>query len=214
MRIKAVFAVLGVLVSVALMVWLVGPGIAQDDRKNGGVVRAGDAVIDGAGIRIEDGPSIDGAGVRIGENEDGSGRKDSSVGVENEEDRESTPVGDGEAVLKLRGDDGVEFSGTCSVGGEEQEIEGQVPEEFTFRLDGEELECKIRKEGDDGTLRMVMLSENSRSVQTASGDSTLKLTFSESGASSSTNSVSSSGSVSQSSSNSSVVRSSSSSTGD
>lgn len=212
MRIKAVFAVLGVLVSVALMAWLVGPGIAQDDRKNGGVVRAGDAVIDGAGIRIEDGPWIDGAGIRIGE--DGSGKKDSSVGVENEEDRESTLVGDGEAVLKLRGDDGVEFSGTCFVGGEEQEIEGQVPEEFTFRLDGEELECKIRKEGNDGTLKMILLSGNSRSVQTVSGDSTLKLNFSESGASSSTNSVSSNGSVSQSSSNSSVVRSSSSSTGE
>lgn len=207
MRPKAIFAVLGVLASAALAVGLVGPRFAEADREDraavvragdaevgGGVVRAGNAVVDEAGARIEDGPSVDGP-----------------VVGENEEDRESTPVGDGEVELRFRGDEGVEFSGTCSTGGEEQKMEGQVPEEFTFGLDGDELECEVRNQG-DGTLKMVLISGNSRSVQAVNGDSTMKITFSENGGSSSKSSSSSNG-VSQSSS-SSVVQSSSSSTGD
>ena len=210
MRNKAVFAVLGILVSIALAAWLVGPGLAEDGRKNGGgisagdveigdgVVRAGNAVIDDAGVRIEGGPS---------DRNDGDGSGDETDG----EDRKGTPVADGEAVLKFMGDEGVEFSGKCSVGGDEQEMAGQVPDEFTFQLDGDELECEVRKEGDNGKLKMILLSGNSRSVQGVTGDSTMKLTFSGNGASSSTNSGSSS-IVSQSSS--SVVQSNTFSAGD
>lgn len=223
MRPTIVFAVLGVLASVALAAGLVGPAPAEVDKKDGGVsaragdavvsdgviragdavvgdgvVRAGNAVVDEDGARIEDGPSVEGA-------------DQDSVGDEgNEEGQESAPVGEGGVVLKLKGDEGVEFSGTCSVGGGEKEIGGQVPDEFTFVLEGDELACEIRKEGNDGTLKLVLLSGDDRIVQRVSGDSTLKFTYSDNGVSSSTSSVSSSSSVvSQSSS---VVQSSSSST--
>ena len=181
---------------------LVAPGFAEGDGKSGVVVRAGDAVVDGSGVHIEGGPSVDGANVRVGDDENGSGEE----GKEDQD--EGAPVGDGEVVLRLKGDEGVEFSGTCSVGGEEQEFQGRVPEEFGFKLDGDELECEVRKEG-EGTLRMVLLSGNSRSVQTVAGDGTVKLSFSGNSVSSSTSSGSSSA-VSQSSS--SVSQSSSSST--
>ena len=216
MRPKAVFAVLGVLACVALAVGLVGTESAGADRKDGavvragdvaidsGVVRAGDVVVDESGVRIEDGPSVG------NDEESGFGEEEGSNGEGVVEDEEGTPVGDGEVVLRLKGDEGVEFSGTCSVGGEEQEIKGQVPQEFTFEIDGDELECEVRKEGDDGTLKLVLLSGDDRIVQKVSGDSTMKFTYSDNGVSSSTSSVSGSSSVvSQSSS---VVQSSSSST--
>lgn len=221
MRPKAVFAILGALTSVALAAGLVGTGFAQADAEDGegvragdvtvedGVVRAGDVVIDESGVRIEGGPSIDsGEESRTGDGESGSVEEEGSSDEGDVEDEESTPVGDGEVLLKLKGDEGVEFSGTCSVGGEEQEIQGQVPEEFTFALDGDELECEVRKEG-DGTLKLVLLSGDDRISQRVSGDGTLKFSYSGNGVSSSTSSVSgSSSAVNQSS----VVQSSSSST--
>ncbi len=210
MRPKAVFAVLGVLASVALVVvGLVGPSPAEADREDGvraggavvgsGEVRAGNAVVDEDGARIESDSSADG-------DEEGSSSEEQTG-----EDGRNTPSGDDEVVLRMKGDEGVEFSGTCSVGDEEQEIKGQVPEEFTFELDGDELECEIDTEGDEGTLKMVLVSGNSRNVQAVSGDSTMKFTYSGNGISSSTIS-SSSGSSSVVNQSSSVVQSSSSST--
>ena len=215
MRPKAIFAILGALASVALAAGLTGPELAKADREDsavaragdavgdGGVVRAGNAVVDEDGARIEGGPSVDGE-------EGGSG--DEAAG----EEEEGAPAEDGEAVLKIRGDEGVEFSGTCSVGGEERELKGQVPEEFTFVLDGDELECEISKEGGDGTLQVVLVSGDDRIAQRVTGDSTTKLTYSGNGVSSSSTSSSSSSNnvVTQSSSSSVVQSSSSSSTGD
>ena len=217
MRPKAVFAASGVLASLALAVGLLGPGPAEADKEDGvvragdaviadGVVRAGDAVIDEDGPRIEDGSSADGD---EGEGSDGgSGSGD----VGNEKGREGAPVGD-EVVMRLKGDEGVEFSGTCSVGGEEEEISGRVPEEFTFALDGGELECEINTKG-DGMLKVAVLSGDDRMVQRVNGDSTIKFSYSENGVSSSTISGSGSSSVvnQSSSSSSSSVQSSSSST--
>ncbi len=222
MRPKAVFSILGVLTSVALAAGLVGTGFAQADAEDGegvragdvtvedGVVRTGDVVVDDSGVRIEGGPSTDSNGESsTGDGESGSVEEEGFRDKGDVEDEESTPVADGEVLLKLKGDEGVEFSGTCSVGGEEQEIQGQVPEEFTFALDGDELECEVRKEG-DGTLKLVLLSGDDRVSQRVSGDATLKFSYSGNGVSSSTSSVSGSSSVvSQSSS---VVQSSSSST--
>jgi hypothetical protein len=53
----------------------------------------------------------------------------------------------GEVTLKLEGSPGTEFSGTCIVGGkEEKKVSGRVPERFIYELDGQRLECEIRKQ--------------------------------------------------------------------
>ena len=223
MRPKAIFAVSGALASVALTAGLVSIGPAGADGEKGdamvragdvvvgdGTVRAGDAVIDESGVRIEGGSSIINDEGNV--SEAGSVEESGSDEEGTEEDQESTPVGEDEVVMRLKGDEGVEFSGTCSVGGEEQEIKGKVPDEFTFGLDGGELECEIRKEGGDGALKMVLVSGNDRVVQKVSGDSTLKFTYSDDGVSSSTTSSSGSSNVVSQSSSSSIVQSNSSST--
>lgn len=93
--------------------------------------------------------------------------------------------------MKMGGDEGVKFSGTCTIGGKEETIEGRVPQEFAFEIGEGELECEIRKEG-EGKLKMVLVSGNDRIVQKINGDSTLKLNYSSDGVSSSTTSGSSS----------------------
>src|SRR4051812_33035303 len=48
------------------------------------------------------------------------------------------------ATLELQGDSGTEFSGSCTVGDQEpEEISGQIPASFTYKLKGKPLDCKI-----------------------------------------------------------------------
>ncbi len=83
----------------------------------------------------------------------------------------------GDATLEMKGDSGTEFSGSCTVGDEETEVNGQVPERFDYELDGERLQCEIRKEGAGGSLQIDFSAEPStRSVQQVSGG-TLNLTY-------------------------------------
>ena len=80
-----------------------------------------------------------------------------------------------QARLEIKGDSGTEFSGSCAVGDEEpEEISGQVPQSFTFNLEGKPLDCKISSEGDIQVELTV--GENVRSVQSFSGG-TLNLTY-------------------------------------
>jgi hypothetical protein len=110
-----------------------------------------------------------------------------------------------QARLELKGGSGSEFSGSCAVGDEEpEEISGQVPQSFTFNLEGKPLDCKISSEGDIQVELTV--GENVRSVQRFSGG-TLNLTYENGSISSSVSS--SSGSSGQVSSSSSQVTSSS-----
>ncbi len=110
-----------------------------------------------------------------------------------------------QARLEIKGDSGTEFSGSCAVGDEEpEEISGQVPQSFTFNLQGKPLDCKISSEGDIQVELTV--GENVRSVQHFSGG-TLNLTYENGSISSSVSS--SSGSSGQVSSSSSQVTSSS-----
>ena len=112
-----------------------------------------------------------------------------------------------QARLEIKGDSGTEFSGSCAIGDEEpEEISGQVPQSFTFNLEGKPLDCKISSEGDVQVELTVV--ENVRSVQRFSGG-TLNLTYENGSISSSVSS--SSGSSGQASSSSSQVSSSSSS---
>ena len=80
-----------------------------------------------------------------------------------------------EATLKLEGEPGTEFSGSCSVGDEEPEkISGQVPERFIYEIERRPLDCKI---GSEGEVRVELaVGENARSVQQISGG-TLELIY-------------------------------------
>jgi hypothetical protein len=109
-----------------------------------------------------------------------------------------------QAQLELKGDSGTEFSGSCAVGDEEpEEISGQVPQSFTYDLNGQPLKCEITSEGN---IEANLTAGNTRSVQRFSGG-TLSLTYENGNISSSVSS--SSGSSGQGSSSSSQIISSS-----
>ncbi len=94
-----------------------------------------------------------------------------------------------QAQLKIGGDPGTGFSGSCTVGDKEpQQISGQVPESFTYDLKGRPLDCEISSEGE---LQVELtVGENVRSVQRISGG-TLNLTYENGSISSSSSSGSS-----------------------
>jgi hypothetical protein len=93
-----------------------------------------------------------------------------------------------QARLRIKGISGTEFSGSCAVGDEEpDEISGQVPESFTFNLEGKPLDCKISSEGD--VQVELTVGENVRSVQRFNGG-TLNLTYENGSISSSVSSSS------------------------
>ncbi len=85
-------------------------------------------------------------------------------------------------VLEVEGSDGKRFTGTCSVGDEEQRIDGQTPGRYTFGSDGTTLECEIREDG-PGTLRIVLAAEDHvcSVQQSGAGESNVSLSYSEGG---------------------------------
>jgi hypothetical protein len=90
----------------------------------------------------------------------------------------SEASGDGEedqARLEIRGPSKTEFSGSCTVGDKEpEEISGQVPETFTYSLNGRPLDCKISSGGD---LQVdLTVGKNVHAVQRISGGK-LSLTY-------------------------------------
>ncbi len=135
-------------------------------------------------------------------------KEDTKVGKKGDEDKGSG----GEVALEIGGDPGTAFSGVCSVGDEENEIGGEVPESFSYELGGRQLECEIRKEGtDSGALKVLLTGPGDHiEQQINSPGGAINLVYSENGVSSST---SSSGSSSGSSSSVNQVVSSSSSSG-
>ena len=93
---------------------------------------------------------------------------DTNAGSNDEKDRGQ------EATLELQGEPETGFSGSCTPGNEEpEEISGQVPESFTYELEGEPLECEISPEG---STQVHLTVGNVRSVERISGG-TLKLTY-------------------------------------
>jgi hypothetical protein len=102
-----------------------------------------------------------------------------------------------EVTLSIEGDPGTEFSGTCNVGDEENELNGQVPESFGYDLEGQQLECEIRQEG-AGSLEILLTGPGDRIEQRINNPGgTISLAYSENGVSSSTSSSGSSSSVNQ-----------------
>jgi hypothetical protein len=106
---------------------------------------------------------------------------------------------DREVTLSLEGDTGIGFSGTCSVGDQEESFEGEVPESFSYDLGGRQLECEIQKRAGDGTLEVLLTGPGDRiRQQIDNSGGTINLTYSENGgSSSSTSSSGSSSSVNQ-----------------
>lgn len=115
-----------------------------------------------------------------------------------------------ETVLRIDGDRQTEFSGSCTVGNQQEKtISGRAPQSFEYELNGQRLKCEIRNES-GGQMEVVLEAGNDHSVQrTNAQGATIRLTYSESGISSST--VSSSGGGAQASSSSSQTSGSSSS---
>ena len=124
-----------------------------------------------------------------------------------------------EATLEIKGDSGTEFSGSCTVGDEENEISGQAPQSFVYELNGRRLDCQIRKDSSGGNLQLIFTAGGTRAVQQISGALNLTydngmISFSSSGSGTQVNSstqqvVSSSSSQNNSSSSQQVVSSSS-----
>src|SRR5215208_4699977 len=76
----------------------------------------------------------------------------------------------GEVTLKIEGSPGTEFSGTCIVGGKEKKVSGRVPKRFIYELDGQRLECEIRKQSSNSGDMKVEFSAggHTNSVQQTS----------------------------------------------
>jgi hypothetical protein len=106
--------------------------------------------------------------------------------------RENAPDRDAEdrsqeITLKIGGTPGTKFSGTCSVGGEEKTLGGQVPARYVYKSGAGELECEVRKRS-VGALEVVLAAgDNVRSVQrTSAPGGTINFAYSGSSISSST----------------------------
>jgi hypothetical protein len=155
-----------------------------------------------------------------GEEAQDEGGQSTEQTVDSEDTKEDTKVGEErtggggsgrEVKLSIEGDPGTAFSGTCSVGDEENELSGQVPESYGYDLEGQQLECEIRQEG-AGSLEILLTGPGDRiEQQINSPGGTISLAYSENGVSSSTSSSGSSSSMNQVVSNSSGGSSSSSS---
>lgn len=105
---------------------------------------------------------------------------------------ERTGSSGGNVMLSIDGKSGTRFSGTCSVGDEEYELDGEVPESFDYDLDGRQLECEIRQEGSGG-LNVLLTGPGDRVEQQANTPGgSISLVYSDDGVSSSTSGTSSS----------------------
>jgi hypothetical protein len=65
----------------------------------------------------------------------------------------------GEVTLNIEGSPETKFSGTCIIGGkEEKKVSGRVPKRFIYELDGQRLECEIRKQSSNSGQMKVEFS--------------------------------------------------------
>jgi hypothetical protein len=77
----------------------------------------------------------------------------------------------GNLTLRVAGDEGVRISGVCSVGDEEHDISGRLPQSFEYTPNDRQLACEIRNQGvqEDAELKVVLKGENTRSVHWSEG---------------------------------------------
>ena len=91
------------------------------------------------------------------------------------------PGGQPEVVLRLEGGPKTTFSGLCSVGDDQNVLDGKVPKRFTFDPRGRELSCRIQKRDDGrGALKIILIAGNTtRSIQqTNAPGGTINLSYS------------------------------------
>lgn len=145
----------------------------------GAMARAGDAE-----ARAGDGAVARAGSARVS-TRDAVVSGEGEAGKEDESENRTRKV-----TLTVAGDQGISFSGVCSVGGNEEILEGRIPERYAYELDGAKLECEIRKEG-AGVLEVVVTGEGIHSVQRSNAlGSTVRFALSGGSVSSSTSSVS------------------------
>ena len=122
------------------------------EKASGAAARAGDGAETRADVSRE---GVDqGASSHLKARAQSTATKGSSRGSA----RETT------TTLEIAGDRGTRFSGTCTVGDEEREIGGRVPERFVYELDGRKLECQIRKQS-PGAMNIVLDAGDADHVQ-------------------------------------------------
>jgi hypothetical protein len=88
--------------------------------------------------------------------------------------------GSGDVTLGIAGDEGTRFSGVCSVGQEEHDISGRVPQSFEYEPKDRKLVCEVRRQGvQNAELKVVLKDENTRSVQRSEGggDTMMRLVY-------------------------------------
>lgn len=116
------------------------------------------------------------------------GGRDGGRGERDEPERaeSSDKAGPDGVRLQLAGQPGVEFSGSCSVDGEERELEGRTPQTYDYEPE-ERLECRLSSGG--GALRVTFSGgDTSSTQQVGPGSSSLELTYTADGLSASTSS--------------------------
>jgi hypothetical protein len=126
--------------------------------------------------------------------------------------RTGTTGNPGKVVLKVEGTSGTEFSGTCTIGDKANKIGGQVPKTFTYKPDGQRLNCDIKKQSPNSEMLKVMFtaSDHTTSVQqTNSQGGTITLQYDGDGGANLSLTTSSSGGRAKSSSHVSVSQSNS-----
>lgn len=130
-------------------------GAVQDEgtasEKQGVVARAGDGKAVAKSGKAEASAGNGEVVAKSGEAEANAGSDEARAGNAVAGDGEVGGSGNeslpGKVVLRVEGNPGTEFSGTCVAGGAEQEVAGRVPGRFVYELDGQELECEVRKVG-------------------------------------------------------------------
>lgn len=146
-----------------------GAGDAEARAGEGAVARAGDAV-------ARAGPD---AAARAGDAE----AQVSAQANDGEEVKGTGADVDGtlpKVTVEVKGERGTMFSGTCSVGYEEERVGGRVPQSYSYEPDGEKLECEIRKNGPGALEVVVTAGDDVYSVQRQTGASsgTINTTYS------------------------------------
>jgi hypothetical protein len=154
--------------------------------------RAGEAVSRGNGAQAgEVEAGTDSAGVHAGEAR--VGKDGAEIAGSGGEGAGAKAEGEGGPVVRLRltGDPGTDFSGTCSAGGTERKVDGRVPERYVFAPGDQGLRCELRADG--GGALGIFLTDGagvSSEQRTTAGQSTLRFTYRNGSVTSTTSSTS------------------------
>ena len=145
---------------------------APRPRGRGSTARTGVALLVGALIFLL---AVGCAGGKeTGENSRQTGKEEAK--------KERTGAGDTQsrgpqkATLEMSGSPGTGFSGSCAVGDQKSELDGQVPDRFVYDLDGKKIDCEIRKEDAEGNLQLTFTAGSTTSVQQI-GQGAVNLTY-------------------------------------